>query len=91
MRVNPLENNVRLYRVVNGNRKQTQSENTRVKTGEWFTVKVKAQGDRIECFVNGELVLSDTDNTFPNPGLVGFWSKADAVSLFDDLKITLLK
>jgi hypothetical protein len=91
MRVNPLEDNIRLYKVVNGNRNQMQSEKASTKTGEWFTVKVKAVGSRIECFLNGQKVLSDTDDTFPDPGLVGFWSKADAVSLFDDLKIKVLK
>jgi hypothetical protein len=91
VRVNPLENNIRLYKVVNGNRRQMQSEKTSVKIGEWFTVTVKAMGNSIECFLNDKKVFSDSDDTFPNPGLVGFWSKADAVSLFDDLKIKVLK
>jgi hypothetical protein len=91
VRANPLENNVRLYKVVDGNRKQMQSESTKVKTGEWFTLRVKTQGNQIECYLNDEKVFSDTDDTFPNPGLIGFWSKADAVSLFDNLKINVLK
>jgi hypothetical protein len=91
VRANPLENNMRLYKVVNNSRKQMQSVATTVKTGEWFTLKVKAQGDRIECYLNDALVISATDDTFSTPGLVGFWSKADAVSLFDDLKISVLK
>lgn len=91
VRANPLENNMRLYKVVNNSRKQMQSVATTVKTGEWFTVKVRAQGDRIECYLNDALIISETDDTFPTPGLVGFWSKADAVSLFDDLKIGVLK
>jgi hypothetical protein len=91
VRANPLENNMRLYKVVNNSRKQMQSVATTVKTGEWFTLKVKAQGDRIECYLNDALVISETDDSFSTPGLVGFWSKADAVSLFDDLKISVLK
>ncbi len=90
-RLNPLENNIRLYKVVNGKRKQLQTEHTSVKTAEWFTLKVKAQGNRIECYLNDKMILSGIDDTFPNPGLVGFWSKADAVSLFDDLKIKVSK
>lgn len=90
-RLNPLENNIRLYKVVNGKRKQLQTEDTSVNTAEWFTLKVKAQGNRIECYLNDKMILSGIDVTFPNPGLVGFWSKADAVSLFDDLKIRVLK
>ena len=91
VRFNPLENNIRLYKVVNGTRKQMQSENAQIKSGNWFTIKVKASGDKIECYLDGEKVLSDTDDTFESPGLVGFWSKADAVSIFDDLKIDVLK
>jgi hypothetical protein len=91
VRVNPLENNIRLYKVEDGNRKQMQSEKTSVKTGDWFTVKVSTMGNSIECFLNGQKIFSESDDTFLNPGLVGFWSKADAVTLFDDLKIKVLK
>jgi len=48
---------------------------------------VVTNGNRIDCFYNGQKLLSHSDDTFPNAGLVGFWSKADAVSLFDDFKI----
>jgi hypothetical protein len=91
IRANPLENNIRLYKVVNGSRKQMQSESASIKTGEWFTIKIKTQGDKIECYLNEEKVFSDTDNTFADAGRIGFWSKADAASLFDDLKIKVLK
>ncbi len=90
-RANPLENNFRVYKVVNGNRKQMQSANLKLKSGEWLTIKVIASGNKIECYFNGQKLLSRTDDTFPSAGLVGFWSKADAVSLFDDLKIKELK
>ena len=90
-RANPLENNFRVYKVVNGNRKQMQSVNIKLQKGEWYNIKVVAIGKNIECYYNGQKLLSHTDDTFPNAGLVGFWSKADAVSLFDDLKIKPLK
>ena len=41
-------------------------------------------------FLDGEIIITDSDETFPSAGLVGFWSKADAVSIFDDLKIRVL-
>lgn len=91
MGANPLEDNFRLYRVVNGNRKQVESANIKMKANEWFTLKVVMMGNSIDCYYNGQKLLSHTDDTFPNAGLVGFWSKADAVSLFDDLKIKVLK
>jgi hypothetical protein len=86
-RANPLENNFRVYKVVNGNRKQMQSANVKMQKGEWYRIKVVITGNNMDCYYNGQKLLSHTDDTFPNAGLVGFWSKADAVSLFDDLKI----
>jgi len=90
-RANPLENNFRVYKVVNGNRKQMESANVSIKKGEWYNIKVIMTGNSITCYYNGQKLLSHTDDTFPNTGWVGFWSKADAVSLFDDLKIKVLK
>ena len=90
VRANPLEHNIRLYKVVNGNRKQMKSNDITTQTDEWFTIKVKTVNENIECFLNGEKMLTASDETFPGAGLVGFWSKADAVSIFDDLKIRVL-
>jgi len=90
-RANPLENNFRVYKVVNGNRKQMQSANVKLTSGEWFTIKVVTTGNKIDCYYNGQKLLSHIDDTYKEAGLVGFWSKADAVSLFDDLKISVLK
>ncbi len=90
-RANPLENNFRVYKVVNGNRKQMETANVSFKKGEWYNVKMVMSGTTITCYYNGQKLLSHNDDTFPNAGLVGFWSKADAVSLFDDLKIKPLK
>jgi hypothetical protein len=90
-RANPLENNFRVYKVVNGDRKQMQSANVKMQKGQWYNIKVVANGKQIDCYYNGQKLLSYTDETFPDAGLVGFWSKADAVSLFDDLKIKTLK
>jgi len=90
-RANPLENNFRVYKVVNGNRKQMESSNVSFRKGEWYNIKVVMTGNSITCYYNGQKLLSHTDDTFPKAGLVGFWSKADAVSLFDDLRITPMK
>lgn len=90
-RANPLENNFRVYRVVNGNRSQLQSANVKFKTGEWFTMKVVMEGNKIDCYYNGQRLLSQTDDTYNDAGNVGFWSKADAISMFDDFIVKTLK
>jgi hypothetical protein len=55
-RMNPLEDNFRVYKVVAGRRAQEfQSETVKVKTGEWDTLKVCMEGDHIECYLDGGL------------------------------------
>jgi len=86
-RANPLEDNYRVYKVINGNRKMLKSINIEVTTGEWHLLKITMKDDKIECFYDGELYLSTTDNTFKNTGKVGLWTKADAVTYFDDFEV----
>src|SRR5262249_42617303 len=54
-RVNPLEDNFRVYKVTAGKRsKEFQSEAVKVKAGEWHTLKVRMVGDHIECSLDGK-------------------------------------
>lgn len=85
-RANPLESNFRVYKVVNGNRKQMQSANVEIATNVWHTLKVKNVGNKIQCWYDGKLYLEVTDDTFKS-GKVGLWTKADAVTYFDDFEI----
>jgi len=90
-RANPLEDNFRLYKVVNGNRKELKSADLEIKTNQWYNLKIVMKGDKIECFFNNKLKLKITDNTFKKAGKIGLWTKADAVTYFDNLKIKELK
>ncbi|MBK8748935.1 MAG: DUF1080 domain-containing protein [Saprospiraceae bacterium] len=86
-RYNPLENNFRLYRVVDGSRKQLESVDSDIKQGEWFTMTIEMKGNKIICSLNGKKLIETTDDTFKSAGLIGLWTKADAITYFDDLKI----
>ena len=86
-RYNPLENNLRFYRVVEGNRKQLASVDDKIKKGEWFTMTIEIRINKIICSLNGKRLIETTDDAFKSAGLIGFWTKADAVTYFDDLKI----
>jgi hypothetical protein len=46
------------------------------------------KGEQIECFLNGRKYLDAKDDTFKNPGRIGLWTKADAQTYFDDLRVT---
>ncbi|MDO9186234.1 MAG: DUF1080 domain-containing protein [Bacteroidia bacterium] len=90
-RCNPLENNFRFYKIINGNRKQVQSVDCNIKTGEWFTMTINMNGNKITCSSNGIKMIETTDDTFLNAGRVGFWTKADAQTYFDNLTISPIK
>jgi hypothetical protein len=91
-RSNVLEGNVRLYRVVNGNRiKFAGKEEVKLKTGEWHVLRVEHRGKAIQVFLNDERLFEVVDETFPGPGRIGLWTKADSVTHFDDLSAEELK
>jgi len=88
VRANALENNYRLYHVVNGRRSQFAGANFKVTSGEWHELRVEAAGNKITCYYDGNRKIEATDDTFKDAGKVGLWTKADSVTSFDDLKVT---
>jgi hypothetical protein len=84
-RANALEDNVRLYRVVNGDRQEFASADLKVTSGEWHMLEVTAQGSKLEVSWNGRTVIQANDTTFAK-GKIGLWTKADSVTAFDDLE-----
>jgi hypothetical protein len=90
VRANALEDNVRLYRVARGDRRQFAGTSAKVPSGEWQTLRVRAEGDRFEVFLNDRSLFVATDAVFREAGKVGLWTKADSVSHFAELKATPL-
>jgi hypothetical protein len=88
-RMNPLEDNYRVYKVVDGKRMQLATqEGAKIPAGEWHTLKIKMTGEQIECYLDGKKMLEARDATFKNAGKVGIWTKADAQTYFDDFKVS---
>jgi hypothetical protein len=90
VRANALEDNVRLYRVVSGQRVQFAGVNTKVPSGKWQELRLIARGSRFEVFLDGKSLYSATDTAIPTAGRVALWTKADSVTHFDDLRIQTL-
>ena len=87
-RMNPLEDNFRVYKVTAGKRSAPfKSAKVEAMPGKYNTVRVVHQGDHIQCYFNGKLYLEATDDTFKDAGKIGLWSKADAQTHFADFKI----
>ena len=87
VRANTLEDNYRLYHVVNGRRSRFAGANFKVTTGVWHELRGVAVGNKFTCYYDGEKKIEASDNTFKDAGKVGLWTKADSVTSFDDLKI----
>jgi len=86
-RMNPLESNFRVYKVVNGKREQLKSAKVQTKTGKWCKLRIEMIGDNIACYLDGKKYLEAKDDTFKDAGMVGLWTKADASSSFDNLVV----
>lgn len=88
-RANPLEQNIRLYRIVNGVRYQLANFDHIISVDTWHTFRVLARGHQIQIIFDGQKVLDIQDETFQS-GQIGLWTKADAVTFFDDLHLSVL-
>src|SRR5437773_5011490 len=88
VRANALENNFRLYTLVNGKRSTIASARvTEPKLGEWHRIRVVAKGPKIQAYLDDSLLLDHEQKTFMG-GWVGLWTKADSVTEFADLEVT---
>ncbi len=87
VRWNPLENNFRLYYVKNGKRRMLKSSRLVADPKKWHEIKVITEDKKIECYFDGQLKMRFFSSVFTDAGKFGLWSKADANSLFDDLKV----
>ena len=89
-RANALENNVRFYRVVGGNRHMIAGVDARVSSGAWHTLGITARDDRFIILFDGRELFGATDGTLPDPGRIGMWTKADSVTWFESIKVKSL-
>jgi len=88
IRANALENNFRLYTIVNGKRSTIASARvTEPSLGAWHSIRVVATGAKIQGYLDGTLLLEHQDKTFA-AGWVGLWTKADSVTEFADLELS---
>lgn len=83
-RANALENNVSLYYTLNGSRRTLKYVDAPVPRNAWHTLRVEFSGKRIRVMLNGKSYIDMEDSRIAGAGMVGMWTKADSVTLFDD-------
>ncbi len=86
VRANALEDNFRLYDYDRGRHQLATARVRPPELGRWHAIRIVAVGDRIQGYLNGELLIDHRDSRFRS-GRVGLWTKADSVTAFDDLLI----
>ncbi len=83
-RANALEDNVTIYHTIKGKRTEKKRTNTKVASSQWHTLRVDFSGDHFTVTFDGKKAIAWDDQTFTEAGMVGVWTKADSVTLFDD-------
>jgi hypothetical protein len=92
-RANALENNVVLYKTVSGvrspidivGRKGGYGVSVGVPANEWLDLRVAFYGSHFEVTYSGRKIFEVEDRTFRESGMLGLWTKADSVTLFDEV------
>ena len=90
-RANALEGNVRLYRVVGGQRQQFAGKSVEVEKGRWHELGLEVVGSHFRVSLDGVVLFEADDAALPDAGRVGLWTKADSITQFDDLAIEVLE
>lgn len=90
-RWNPLENNLRVYCVSGGERKELGNADIVADPQVWHEIEIYASGNKIVAEFDGKEYIEIEDETHANAGSIGLWTKADAASAFDDLEIEGLR
>ena len=90
IRANPLEQNIRIYRVVKGVRQMLKNFDHIIDVRQWHTLRVITNGCRIQVYFDEQQMFDLCDETF-STGRVGLWTKSDAVTYFDDLKLQIAR
>jgi len=93
VRANALEDNVVLYKTVNGvrsaldivGRKGGYGIAAPVPANRWHSLRIDFKGIRFKVAYNGTQLFEVADSTFDDAGKVGLWTKADSVTLFDQI------
>ena len=85
-RFNPLEDNFRFYIVHDGMRSELASADVKLSKG-WHTMIIEQQGDTFKGYLDDKPYLEYKDTHLNKVGGVGVWTKADAQTSFDNLKI----
>jgi hypothetical protein len=99
VRANPLEDNVVLYKMENGVRTdlplvgkgKTYGVDVPKLGSGWNNLKLTVIDDLFTVYLNDREIFQVKDSTFSKAGKIGLWTKADAVTYFDEFEVKMIK
>ena len=86
-RANPLEQNIRVYQVLKGVRKMLKNHGENIDARKRHGLCAVNEGCRIQVFYDDKPIFDLCDETFKE-GKIGLWTKSDAVTYFDELRLS---
>ena len=86
VRANSVENNIVVYKMDGGKKISVKSVDIPVGKA-WHTIRAEFKDSSIAIKFDGKEVLSLQNSTIKKSGSAGFFTTADTVALFDDVKI----
>ncbi len=87
IRASALGQNLRFYKMVNGQFVDPFTLGTNIAAGVWHTLTVQCEGIQINCLLDDSLAMPLHVPTTFATGKIGFWTMSDAVSYFDNTTI----
>jgi len=84
---NAMHKHFRVSSVTNGRRRTLATAGVMTDPARWHTIRVEHNGDEIKCSFNGRPLETVRDDSLPDGGGVGLWTKSDAEAAFDDLDV----
>ena len=86
--INPRDGSLRLVRRADDKLVQLGGKDgLKLSAREWYTLSVKHVDDKIECSLDGTKYLEAGDSSIPWSGFFGMWTRADAETHFDGLRV----
>lgn len=86
-RVNAIDNQIGIYRVVDGHLTLLTSDKLDAPPSGWHALRVILKGANIQAYFDSLKHIDASDNAISKAGLIGFWTHADSVAHFDDLVV----
>lgn len=90
VRASPLDNTVRLLRVVGGVAAQIGAREVSVTQGDWHSLRLRATSERFEVFLDSARLFEALDGTINLPGRIALATRSDGATHFETLAVIAL-